>query len=58
MKSQANKICYRKSRRAQSKDDFETWIESGTTNTINCFDIGDIRTTTVIVEVNEKQKGE
>ena len=58
MKTQASKICYRKSHRAQSKDDYETWIESSTTNTINCFDIGDIRTTTVIVEVNEKQKGE
>ena len=43
-------ICFRKQRRAKDKDDYETWIESNETNTINCFDIGDIRSTTIIVE--------
>lgn len=36
---------YRKSRRAQSSDDFETWVDDGVANTVNCFDQGDIRTT-------------
>ena len=36
---------FRKSRRAQSADDFETWVDDGKANTINTFDLGDIRTT-------------
>lgn len=40
---------YRKQRRAKSKDDFETWIESEEANTLNTFDVGGVRTTTVIV---------
>ena len=36
---------YRKSRRAQSTDDYETWVDDGVANTVNCFDQGDIRTT-------------
>jgi DNA (cytosine-5)-methyltransferase 1 len=36
---------FRKSRRAQSADDFETWINDGKANTLNTFDLGDIRTT-------------
>ena len=36
---------FRKSRRAQSADDFETWVNDGKANTINTFDVGDIRTT-------------
>ena len=36
---------FRKSRRAQSTDDFETWVDDGVANTVNCFDQGDIRTT-------------
>jgi DNA (cytosine-5)-methyltransferase 1 len=36
---------FRKSRRAQSTTDYETWIDDGKANTINTFDIGDIRTT-------------
>jgi DNA-cytosine methyltransferase len=41
---------YRKSRRAQSSSDFETWIPADVTNTLNCFDVGDTRTTMAIVE--------
>jgi len=40
---------YRKSRRAQSKDDYETWVDDGVANTINLFDQGDIRTTHAVV---------
>ena len=39
-----------KSRRAQSVNDHETWVESDVTPTLNVFDIGDIRTTTAIIE--------
>jgi DNA (cytosine-5)-methyltransferase 1 len=41
---------YRKSARARSEDGYETWEESDTTNTLNQFDVGDVRTTTAIVE--------
>ena len=40
---------YNKSRRAQNPDDYETWIEGGVIPTMNGFDNGDIRTTTVIL---------
>jgi len=39
---------YRKSRRATSKEDFETWVDDGIANTLNTFDLGDIRTTHAI----------
>ena len=41
--------CYSKQRRAQSSEDFETWKESDTANTLNAFDIGDVRTTEAVV---------
>jgi DNA (cytosine-5)-methyltransferase 1 len=44
----AKMVAYRKSRRAQSKDDYETWVNDGKANTINTFDLGDIRTTHAI----------
>jgi len=34
---------FRKSRRAQSAEDFETWVPDDVTNTLNCFDVGDVR---------------
>ena len=40
---------WNKSRRAQSNTDYETWVESEFTNTLNTFDLGDIRTTTLII---------
>lgn len=43
-------IHYAKSRRAKSKDDFETWVESGISNTLNTFEGGDTRATTIIVD--------
>ena len=36
---------FRKGRRAQSTEDYETWVDDGKANTINTFDLGDIRTT-------------
>ena len=42
-------LCFSKQKRAQSKDDFETWVESGMANTLNAFDLGDIRATTIVV---------
>jgi DNA (cytosine-5)-methyltransferase 1 len=42
-------MLFTKSRRAQSVDDYETWVESDVTNTLNTFDLGDIRTTTLII---------
>ena len=38
-------VAYRKSRRAQSVDDHETWVADDTANTLNGFDVGDVRTT-------------
>jgi DNA (cytosine-5)-methyltransferase 1 len=43
-------VTYRKSRRAQSAEDFETWVPDGVTNTLNCFDTGDIRSVDIVVE--------
>ena len=41
--------CYSKQKRAQSATDNESWIESNTANTLNAFDIGDVRTTEAVV---------
>jgi len=41
---------YTKSRRAQSVDDFETWVEGAVMPTLNAFDNGDIRTTILIID--------
>ena len=40
---------FRKSSRAQTNEDSETWVEGDFANTINSFDVGDIRTTHAIV---------
>jgi len=43
-------VTYRKSRRAQSKDDHETWVEDDKSNTLNTFDdAGDVRATHAMV---------
>ena len=39
---------YRKSRRAQSAEDAESWVDDGIANTLNQFDTGDTRTTHVV----------
>ena len=43
-------VSYRKSKRARSKDDDETWVEDDVTNTLNVFDTGDVRATQVNVQ--------
>jgi DNA (cytosine-5)-methyltransferase 1 len=43
-------VTFRESRRAQSAEDFETWVPDGVTNTLNCFDLGDIRSVDIVVE--------
>jgi len=44
-------VAYRKSRRAKSKDDYETWVKGEQSNTLNCFDdAGDVRATHAVVE--------
>lgn len=43
-------VHYRKSRRAQSDTDHETWVEDDVSNTLNCFDVGDIRSTDVVAQ--------
>jgi site-specific DNA-cytosine methylase len=40
---------YRKSSRATTKDGLETWVENQVSNTLNCFDIGDVRSTVSVV---------
>lgn len=40
---------FRKSRRAQSTEDAETWVEGDVANTINLFDSGDVRTTHAVI---------
>ena len=41
-------VAYTKSKRAQSKTDNETWVDGEVTPTINVFDTGDTRATTVV----------
>lgn len=50
-------LCFSKQKRAQSKDDFETWIETDTSNTLNAFDLGDVRTTTVVINERTDSSG-
>jgi DNA (cytosine-5)-methyltransferase 1 len=46
--SQKTNLWWNKSRRAQTNDDYETWVEGGVVPTMNAFDNGDTRTTTII----------
>ena len=43
---------YRKSKRACSTTDNETWVEADASNTLNNFDLGDTRTTHAVVYEN------
>jgi site-specific DNA-cytosine methylase len=40
---------FRKSSRAQTNEDSETWVEGDVANTLNSFDVGDVRTTHAII---------
>jgi DNA (cytosine-5)-methyltransferase 1 len=48
--AQAAAIPYRKSKRASSTTDDETWVEAEASNTLNNFDLGDTRTTHAVVQ--------
>ena len=48
-------IAYTKSRRAQTVDDCETWVEGAVNPTFNSFDVGDTRTTTAIIGFSHTQ---
>lgn len=41
---------FTKGRRAQSTEDNETWVEGEVTPTLNSFDVGDVRATTLIAD--------
>lgn len=43
-------VPFRKSKRAATDKDDETWVEADKANTLNLFDLGDTRTTHAIVE--------
>ena len=43
-------VPFRKSKRAQSETDDESWVEGQQSNTLNNFDVGDTRTTHAVVE--------
>ena len=43
-------VAFRKSARVRSDDTPETWVDDGIANTLNTFDVGDVRTTHAIVE--------
>lgn len=44
-------VTARKSKRAMNSEDHETWLLTDHANTINCFDVGDIRATDVVVQI-------
>lgn len=46
--SQRINLWWNKSRRAQTNEDYETWVEGGVVPTLNAFDNGDTRSTTII----------
>ena len=48
---------YTKSRRAQTSEDYETWVEGGVAPTLNSFDNGDIRATVIIMRQREGKPG-
>jgi DNA (cytosine-5)-methyltransferase 1 len=49
---QPNQVMFRKSKRASSTDDHETWVADNKSNTLNNFDVGDVRTTHAVVYEN------
>ncbi len=48
-KSATDLIAFRKSARVSGPDSPETWVDDGISNTLNTFDVGDVRTTHAIV---------
>ena len=50
--SQKINLWWNKSRRAQNSEDYETWVQGGVVPTMNAFDKGDTRATTIIFYAN------
>ena len=50
--AEPNHVPFRKSKRAQSTTDNETWVPADTSNTLNNFDLGDTRTTHAVIEAS------
>ena len=50
--SQKINLWWNKSRRAQNSEDYETWVQGGVVPTMNAFDNGDTRATTIIFYAN------
>ena len=48
-------LWFNKSRRAQTEYDYETWASGGVVPTLNAFDNGDVRATTIIFYGNRVQ---
>jgi site-specific DNA-cytosine methylase len=42
-------VAYRKSSRVSTPGTAETWVDDGQANTLNSFDVGDVRTTHAVV---------
>jgi DNA (cytosine-5)-methyltransferase 1 len=49
-KSATDLIAFRKSARVSGPDSPETWVDDGISNTLNTFDVGDVRTTHAIID--------
>lgn len=49
-------IPYRKSSRARSSEDSETWVDDGIANTLNTFENTDVRSTHAIIQVSDLRK--
>ena len=50
-------LWFNKSRRAQSNTDYETWLQGGVVPTLNAFDNGDTRATTLILFEDNRRDG-
>lgn len=48
--SRENVRAFRKSARVTGPDTPETWVDDGKANTLNRFDVGDVRTTHAVVD--------
>jgi len=54
-KTDIHAVAFRKSKRAQTDSDDETWVDDGVANTLNGFDTGDTRTTHAVAHTIDMQ---
>lgn len=52
-----NLVSFRKSKRARSVDDDETWLQEDQSNTLNCFDVGETRATQLVTYALQPHPG-